>query len=496
MKTEDKILNFLKYSGPSLAMKIAKNIKEDSIIASAYLSELASKRKIKISKLKIGTSPLYYLPGQEDQLIRFTQEINPKNRDVLENLQKWKVLRENDLELLAKVALRSLQDFAIPLHVNFNGQKELFWKWYLLGDDETNNIISDILTGLTPITNNDTRLNSNNQEVQPEQVKVVQTQETQQNHQHNQYNEIEPEKEEVKSEVKEVPKEVVQEKEEIKQGIEIKEIQEKQPNFESYPPNTAQNIEPLNRSNTYPPNTAITGRGGNVWLDQKEINLNSEESKSEVKEDSKEVVKEKEEIKKEIEVKTETEIKEITTKAIDHEKDIKKQNEKNQIKLSDVKEKETDKEYEKNADIKETKDLEKVSEDERPKGKKSFMSIIKDKFSSKYKKKIDKGFLDKVSNYLDSLDVKIENKEIVRKNSELNFIINVPSTIGKIKYFCKAKNKNKCDEKDLSAAYMESQMKKMPLLFLYSCDINKKAIEMLESKAFDNLIIKRIDREV
>ena len=64
MKVVDKILNFLKFSGPSLAMRIAKNIEQDSIIASAYLSELVEQRKIKISNLKIGTSPLYYLPGQ------------------------------------------------------------------------------------------------------------------------------------------------------------------------------------------------------------------------------------------------------------------------------------------------------------------------------------------------------------------------------------------------------------------------------------------------
>ena len=59
-------------------------------------------------------------------------------------------------------------------------------------------------------------------------------------------------------------------------------------------------------------------------------------------------------------------------------------------------------------------------------------------------------------------------------------------------YYCKAKKKARCDEKDLAAAYMEAQVKKMPLLFLYTNELNKKAQEMLESGAFANVIVKKI----
>ena len=128
MRVEDKILSYLNVNGPSLTIRIAKNIGEENIIASAFLSELASRKKIKISHLKIGTSPLYYLPGQEKDLVNFSSEVNPKDREVLEKLQNTKLLRESELELLEKVGLRSLKDFAIPLHVQFAGKKELFWK--------------------------------------------------------------------------------------------------------------------------------------------------------------------------------------------------------------------------------------------------------------------------------------------------------------------------------------------------------------------------------
>ena len=142
MLVQDQILNLLKTTGPTLPIKVGKNIKSDLIIASAHLADLTSQGKVKISNLKVGGSPLYYLPGQEDQLYNFVSgNINPKDLDVLEQLRFSKVLRESELELLPKVALRAQKDFAIPLHVRFQGGVELFWRWYLASDAETNQII-------------------------------------------------------------------------------------------------------------------------------------------------------------------------------------------------------------------------------------------------------------------------------------------------------------------------------------------------------------------
>ena len=49
--------------------------------------------------------------------------MNPKDFVVLERLKNDKVLRENNLDLLSKVALRSLKDFATPLHVTVGDKK-------------------------------------------------------------------------------------------------------------------------------------------------------------------------------------------------------------------------------------------------------------------------------------------------------------------------------------------------------------------------------------
>ena len=148
MHVQDKILEFLKNIGPTLPSKVAKNIKTEILIASAHLSDLSTQGKIRISNLKVGGSPLYYLPGQEAQLYPFAAgNINAKDLRVLERLKTEKVLQEENLDLLSKVALRALRDFATPLHVNFNGKRQLFWKWHLLPPEETNKMIGAVLRG-------------------------------------------------------------------------------------------------------------------------------------------------------------------------------------------------------------------------------------------------------------------------------------------------------------------------------------------------------------
>ena len=69
---------------------------------------------------------------------------------MLERLKLEKVLRENSIDLLSKVSLRSLQDFAVPLHVTVAGNRELFWKWHLLSDPETTAAIKSALFGEHP----------------------------------------------------------------------------------------------------------------------------------------------------------------------------------------------------------------------------------------------------------------------------------------------------------------------------------------------------------
>ncbi len=131
MDTRDKIISLLQVRGPSLPIHIAKEIGQDTVMASAHLSEMASNKKIVISSLKVGGSPLYYLPGQENRLQQFVHNLHEREQEAVALLRESQIIEDTHAIPVVRAALRSLKDFALPLNVTAQGATKLFWKWYL-----------------------------------------------------------------------------------------------------------------------------------------------------------------------------------------------------------------------------------------------------------------------------------------------------------------------------------------------------------------------------
>jgi hypothetical protein len=136
MGIREDILKFMGIKGPVLPVQIAKEIGSNILIASAHLSELSSNKELKISSLKVGSSPLYYLPGQEGKLEGFVDNLPGKEKQAYNLLRQNKILRDSKVEPSIRVALRQIKDFAIPLQVNYKGSTEIFWRWFLLNNEE------------------------------------------------------------------------------------------------------------------------------------------------------------------------------------------------------------------------------------------------------------------------------------------------------------------------------------------------------------------------
>ena len=68
-----RIINLLQNKGPTLPIHISTETGVSMLFASAFLSELMAKKSVRVSHMKIGSSPLYYLPGQEEQLLKFVE---------------------------------------------------------------------------------------------------------------------------------------------------------------------------------------------------------------------------------------------------------------------------------------------------------------------------------------------------------------------------------------------------------------------------------------
>nr|MCK4930422.1 hypothetical protein [Nanoarchaeota archaeon] len=309
---KEAIFKIVQLKGPVIPNQLKKELGGDTLLLAAVLSELASEGKVKVSNTKIGGTPAYYAPGTEVRLQNIMKYLNPKDRQTAEYLRQKKVLKDSELSPLVRVSLRNIRDFAKPLEVSVKGQREIYWKWYLLPTKEAEQMI---LKKIRPMP-----------------------------------------KAPIKKEVKK---------------IEVK----------------------------------------------------------------------KEEIKKEIKVKKEPLV--LARQKLAREKEVKEEVQKEISK--------TEQELEKEKDV----------------------------------------FFRRIWGYFKQNDIEIIEYKIIRKKSDIEFTIAVPSRIGSQEYYCKAKSKKKVNDGDLSSAYIQGQAKKLPVIFIAVGELTKKAKEML-AKDFKGMIVKKI----
>jgi hypothetical protein len=129
---KDRIVSILKTKGPSLPVHIGREIKSSILFSSAFLSELISEKRIKISNMRVGNSPLYFLPGQEYQLERFSNFLKSKEKEAFLLLKEKKFLKDSTQAPAIRVALREIRDFAVP----FKFENEIFWRYFLIPEEE------------------------------------------------------------------------------------------------------------------------------------------------------------------------------------------------------------------------------------------------------------------------------------------------------------------------------------------------------------------------
>src|SRR3989344_7955980 len=90
LELKSKALSIIQRIGPCLPIQISKQINENMIFTGAILSELISNKKLLISNAKIGSSPVYYLAGQEYKL---SQVLHSHLKDVYKKAHD--LLKEN-----------------------------------------------------------------------------------------------------------------------------------------------------------------------------------------------------------------------------------------------------------------------------------------------------------------------------------------------------------------------------------------------------------------
>lgn len=360
---QEIILDYIKNNGPVIPIEISKVIRGDSLIASALLSGMVSMNQLKVSKMKIGGSPLYFMPGQESMLQNFADKLAMGERGVYNLLRTRKILMDRELNQVQREALQRIKDFAVLLEVEIPGRgiKEIFWKWYMLSDAETESLIKNTLRRIYA-------------------PKV------------------------------EKPKAPVVEEQKISEAEKPKA----------------------------------------------EASLPPDESKKKP-----EKPKRKERVKKDVRRKF-LKKKELETKPEEEKKGTKFKIEEELLKIQ-----EEETEAKKKDKPKTPAMLEKENKAN------AFITIVQDYFRKN--------------------DIQVLETEVIKPN-EIDFVIKVPSAVGKISYYCKAKDKKSVNEGDLSTAFVQGQLKKMPVLFLSNGKLTKRAQEMLE-KQFEHMNIAYLNEQ-
>ena len=143
IETKNKILEIIKSKGPSLPVHMSSELKINMLFASAFLSELLSERKIKISHMRVGGSPLYLILGQEPMLVNFSNYLHSKEKDAFVILKENFILEDEKMLPAIRVALREIKDFAFPITIETPlAEKKLFWRFLTTSEDDAREMIA------------------------------------------------------------------------------------------------------------------------------------------------------------------------------------------------------------------------------------------------------------------------------------------------------------------------------------------------------------------
>jgi len=142
---DDKVIALLRSRGPLLPSDIARQLRTNTFFAGAHLSALLESRKVRVSSIRIGSSPLYYLEDHKFKLESFADHLDQKDKRTFDLLKQKKILKDKDQDPLTRVSLRNIKDFAVQLNVKTANSQEIFWKFYSVSDEETNKLIKESL---------------------------------------------------------------------------------------------------------------------------------------------------------------------------------------------------------------------------------------------------------------------------------------------------------------------------------------------------------------
>ena len=129
---KNKIVQNLKFKGPMLPAYIAKDIGLDMLLTSAFLSELLSEKRINASHMRVGSSAIYYLNENFQDLEKYSEHLKSKEKEAFKLIKEKQFLEDENQEPAIRVALRQIRDFAFPFKLN----EKIIWRYLTIQESE------------------------------------------------------------------------------------------------------------------------------------------------------------------------------------------------------------------------------------------------------------------------------------------------------------------------------------------------------------------------
>ncbi len=92
---------------------------------------------------------------------------------------------------------------------------------------------------------------------------------------------------------------------------------------------------------------------------------------------------------------------------------------------------------------------------------------------------VDDAFFTQLSQFCAKSNIKILECALIKKKSEYDLVLEIPSALGSMVYYAKARNKQKVTDADITAAFVQGQLRKLPAALIAPGELNKKGYELL-----------------
>jgi hypothetical protein len=93
---------------------------------------------------------------------------------------------------------------------------------------------------------------------------------------------------------------------------------------------------------------------------------------------------------------------------------------------------------------------------------------------------IESDFGKQIETYCEKNNISIKHYEEIRKDSDIELVLEVPTAVGTITFFAKARNKKSSNDGDLAAAILKAKTHNLPALYLTTGDVTNKALQQPE----------------